>query len=65
MPNMMRNLFSQIAAKLLDETGQDLVEYGLTMAMVALGSIAGMTSVAQSLNQAFLLVGGLVTSSIT
>lgn len=65
MPNLICNLFRQITAKLLNESGQDLVEYGLTMAVVALGSIAGMTSVAQSLNQAFVLVGSLVTSAIT
>jgi Flp pilus assembly pilin Flp len=65
MPNLICKLSLQITAKLLDETGQDLVEYGLTMAVVALGSIAGMSSVAQSMNQAFLAVGNLLTSSIS
>lgn len=65
MSQFIRNLFPQITAKLFDETGQDLVEYGLTMAVIALGSVAGMTAVAQSLNQVFLAVGTLLTSTIS
>lgn len=65
MPELIHNIFPKIIAKLLDETAQDLVEYGLTFAVVALGSVAGMSAVAQSLNQAFLVVGSLLTSSIS
>ncbi|HMG85648.1 MAG TPA: hypothetical protein VK574_07885 [Terracidiphilus sp.] len=65
MPEFIRSLFPHITAKLLDETGQDLVEYGLTMAVVALGSVAGMSAVAQSLNQIFRAAGTLLTSSIS
>jgi Flp pilus assembly pilin Flp len=65
MLNLMRNLFPQITAKLLDETGQDLVEYGLTMAVIAFGSVAGMTAVAHSVNSAFLAVGQVLTSNIS
>jgi len=65
MAKFIRSLFPRIAVKLLDETGQDLVEYSLTFAVVALGSVAGMSAVAQDLNQAFLAVGNLLTSSIS
>jgi Flp pilus assembly pilin Flp len=65
MHELIRNHFNQITAMVLDETGQDLVEYGLTMAVIALGSVAGMTAVAQSVNQTFLVVGGLLSSSIS
>jgi Flp pilus assembly pilin Flp len=65
MHELIRNHFNQITAMLIDETGQDLVEYGLTMAVIALGSVAGMTAVAQSVNQTFLVVGGLLSSSIS
>lgn len=65
MAKFIRNLFPRIVVKLLDETGQDLVEYSLTFAVVALGSVAGMNAVAQDLNQAFLAVGNLLTTSIS
>jgi Flp pilus assembly pilin Flp len=65
MPNFICRLFSKIASKLFDEKGQDLVEYSLTFAVIALGSIAGMHAVAQSINDAFLAVGNLLTTSIS
>ena len=58
-------LCPRINAKLLDEKGQDLVEYGLAMTVIALGSVAGATAVAQSLNQAFLNIGSLLTNAIS
>jgi len=36
-----------------EEEGQDLVEYILLVVLVALGAIAGMTSLATALNTAF------------
>jgi Flp pilus assembly pilin Flp len=65
MPNLIRRLFSDIASSLFDEKGQDLVEYSLTFAVVALGSVAGMKAVAQGVNDAFLAVGNLLTTSIS
>jgi Flp pilus assembly pilin Flp len=35
------------------EEGQDLVEYGLTVAMIAFGATAGMQSLANGLSTAF------------
>jgi len=65
MQDQLRGNICKIKAQLLDERGQDLVEYSLTFAIVALGSVAGMSAVAQSMSNAFLAVGGLLTSSIT
>jgi pilus assembly protein Flp/PilA len=36
-----------------EEDGQDLVEYGLLVVLVALGAIAGMSSLASAINTAF------------
>ena len=36
-----------------DESGQDLIEYALVAALIALAATAGMTSVATSLSAAF------------
>jgi pilus assembly protein Flp/PilA len=40
-----------------DEEGQDLIEYALIVALLALATTASMSSVAQNLNQAFKNVG--------
>jgi len=40
-----------------DETGQGLVEYVLIIALVAFAAIAGMNTLASSINSAFAKVG--------
>ncbi|GGA62587.1 hypothetical protein GCM10011507_12670 [Edaphobacter acidisoli] len=42
---------------LKDERGQDLVEYALVVALVALAATAGMNSLATAINAAFTAVG--------
>ncbi len=56
----MKNLF----IRLWKETeGQDLVEYGLTVALVALAATAGMNSLATSINSTFSTLGSTLTSA--
>ncbi len=43
---------------LREESGQDLVEYGLVALIVALGAITGMTTLAKSINAVFSKVAG-------
>ena len=50
------NLFNLIR----NEAGQDLVEYALVVALIACGAIAGMSSVASSINTVF----GAISSDI-
>jgi pilus assembly protein Flp/PilA len=40
-----------------DESGQDLIEYGLIALIVALGAIAGMGKLAHSINALFTQIG--------
>ena len=49
---------------LLQEEGQDLIEYALLVALVAFGATAGMTSLANAINNAFNAIGATLTSSI-
>jgi pilus assembly protein Flp/PilA len=46
MINMLKNLHKE-------ESGQDLIEYGLIALIVALGAIAGMGKLAASINGVF------------
>jgi len=42
---------------LLDESGQDLIEYALVAALIALAATAGMGQVAAAINLAFSTIG--------
>jgi pilus assembly protein Flp/PilA len=50
---------------LLDEEGQDLIEYALVVALIAFAATAGMTSLATAINAAFTQVGTTLGSYIT
>ena len=50
---------------LLDQDGQDLIEYALVLALIAFAATAGMKSVANSLNTAFTSIGTKVSTYIT
>jgi Flp pilus assembly pilin Flp len=51
MMNMLRNLHK-------DESGQDLIEYALIGLIIALGALAGMGTVASSINAEFSKIAG-------
>ncbi len=47
---------------LSDEDGQDLIEYALIVALIALGATAGMQTLAADINNAFVTIGGTLTT---
>ncbi len=49
----MKNLFTRLFVALHNESGQDLIEYALVVALIALAATAGMNDVATNINQAF------------
>jgi pilus assembly protein Flp/PilA len=49
---------------LCDESGQDLIEYALVAALIALGAIAAMDGLATSLSEAFSKVTSELNSAI-
>ena len=51
----LRNLIS-------DEQGQDLIEYALVVALIALAATAGMNTVAKDINKAFQNIGTKLTT---
>jgi pilus assembly protein Flp/PilA len=48
-----------------EESGQGLVEYVLILALVALGAIVGMSSVASDINSAFNRVATMLSTYVT
>ncbi len=55
--NQVRNL-------LRDESGQDLIEYALVAAVLALAAVAGMTTLACNISNAFSAVGSKLSSAV-
>jgi len=45
------------------ESGQDLIEYALICALIALGAVAGMKTVADYINNAFTSIGSSLSSA--
>jgi pilus assembly protein Flp/PilA len=55
----------QILARLFnDESGQDLIEYALVAALIALGAIGTMKTLASDIGSAFTSVGGSLNSAV-
>jgi len=48
-----------------DENGQDLIEYALTAALIALAATAGMSGIASSISLAFGNIGSKLTAVST
>lgn len=59
----MTNLKELFTRLVQEESGQDLIEYALVAALIALGAIAGMGVLANDVNSAFDAVGSKVTSA--
>ena len=56
----MKHLLSNFVS---DESGQDLIEYALVAAIVALGAIGSMRSLANSIGNSFNSVGNSLSSN--
>jgi pilus assembly protein Flp/PilA len=62
--NRTMELNQLLSSFLRDESGQDLIEYALVAAIIALGATAAMTSLAGSINTAFSKIGSSLTSAV-
>jgi pilus assembly protein Flp/PilA len=59
--NNMNRTLRHLAALHQEETGQDLIEYALVMALIALAAAVGMRGLASSINAAFSKMGNILT----
>ncbi len=48
-----------------DESGQDLIEYALIAALIALGAVVGMNTVANEINVAFNIISKKLSNSLS
>ena len=68
MRNTLLKLFvkAQVTlASLKNEEGQDLIEYALLVALIALAATTGMKALAGGINNAFSSISSTLTSAVT
>ena len=58
----LQNLTERLRRIVTDESGQDLIEYALVVALIAFAAAAGMTTVATKINAAFTNIGTKLTT---
>jgi pilus assembly protein Flp/PilA len=64
MTSKLLTLYMKLADILTQEDGQDLVEYALVVALVALGATVAMKALATEISAAFAYITSTLTSSI-
>jgi len=64
MHDTMLKMYIKMQNLLAQEDGQDLVEYALVVALIALGATAGMTGLATKIGDAFTGIGTSLTTAV-
>jgi len=64
MNNMLLKLYVKFQDLKSNQEGQDLVEYALVVALIALGATAGMKVLASGINNAFTSVSSVLATDI-
>ena len=62
--DIMQNRKHLLISLLKDESGQDLIEYALVAAIVALGAVSAMTSLATIIKTTFTSIGTSLTNAV-
>ena len=57
-------LYAKSKDLLIQDDGQDLIEYALVVALIAFAAVGGMSTLAGQINNAFAGIGNTLTSSI-
>ena len=65
MKDKLMQLSVKLQILLMNEEGQDLIEYALVVALIAFAATAGMSTLASNINTAFGNIGGKLGSYIT
>ena len=65
MENRLTAIRNYLVAFHRDDSGQDLIEYALIAALIALGSIIGMDTVANEINSAFNSISKKLSNAVS
>ena len=60
----MKGIITVLKSLHREESGQDLIEYALVAALIALAATAGMSTLANKINLAFTTIGDLLNNHI-
>jgi pilus assembly protein Flp/PilA len=60
----MKNMKHLLKSLIAEESGQDLIEYALVAALVGLGSVASINSLAGSIANTFNGIGNALSSAV-
>jgi pilus assembly protein Flp/PilA len=61
---MMSNIRETLIRLHREDSGQDLIEYALIAALIALAAVVGMGTVANAINEAFISISSRLNSAI-
>jgi pilus assembly protein Flp/PilA len=64
MNNLLLKLYVKFQNLMSREEGQDLVEYALVVAIIALGSVAAMNSLANSISTEFSVIESTFSAAV-
>ncbi|WP_263419488.1 Flp family type IVb pilin [Terriglobus albidus] len=64
MKNKLWMMYLRTKDILSGEDGQDLIEYALVVALIAFAATAGMSTLANNINNAFLQIGTKLTTAV-
>ena len=59
--SMLKHAFSRLSR---EDSGQDLIEYALLAALIALAAVVGMNTVASDINNAFGKIGSKLSTDV-
>jgi len=65
MKDILLKLYIKFQNLISQDEGQDLVEYALIVALIALAATAGMGTLAKAINTAFSTVGTNLSANVT
>jgi pilus assembly protein Flp/PilA len=63
MQTTLWNLYSRLQTLILQEEGQDLIEYALVVALIAFAAVTSMQTLAVDINNTFLGIGTSLTNA--
>jgi len=65
MRGWISNLKDVLVTLHREDSGQDLIEYALVAALIALAAVVGMKQVANAINLAFINIGQKLNSAVS